>query len=259
MAANDIILNQRGVFPVYSGVDLLTSFTPSPATAPPPFPEGGLAFYEDAFGAYRVYQFRQNKHGSALTQYGLESKKLLTVSLTAGSTTTSLVTSAGISTTGLFTGALVTDATATVAGALPEGQVARIISTPTSSAATLDSNLPFGTTPGATDAMVVISPKIIKAAAGDTAGIVAGVVHVALADGDWGWLQLSGFCPRVVVKDSTAFTATHTIKAGTEVIDTNAAVTVSSITFGYVIAAVSGSQTGGKTTNCVLTLMPGVL
>lgn len=234
MTQGDTIYMERGVYPVYKG-DLLASFTPSPPGTPAGYPEATAAYIYDAYG-YRLFSYRQNRSGGAITTGSMNSNPRQAFTTITSPTPTSITKVGQFTTPNRWVNGLLTDTAD--GGNPPETQTARVLSH-TPDTLTLDPNLPFSVAPGVGASFELVAPKAIPSATGDLAFVSIGVsmAAVALQDGDWGWFQHQGYHPLVQHLAATAVARGNTVVSGAGVVADSAGTTVGTLTVGLQAAA----------------------
>lgn len=182
---------------------------------------GSVRVEVDALLGERVYKWVRNKSGGTLAIDSVAGWELRSeAAITAGANTDpkKIVRSAGTWVNGELNGFYVRvldDAGA--AGAAPEGESGRVLSNDTTTITLVDALTAPVTT---SDTFEILRPwHIIASADAMVAQEVAGVLMVALLDGDYGWVQCRGFHPSVnCVAAGTTLAAAAAVKAAAGIV-----------------------------------------
>lgn len=196
-------------------------------------PKGAVRWTFDPVFGYRGFQYvRFDQSGGATKDNICSYRGLISVTATGAGSTTS-VTAIGLTADILADGIIVCLDDAGAAGAVPEGENARIASN-TTTQINLDPNDAFSAATATSDTFRVLLPfAVVDAASGDTAATVAGVVMATQSQYSWGWVQFAGFHPTVsTVAAGTTITANRDLIASTNVV-TNGSTSAVELRVGY--------------------------
>lgn len=240
--ANDLVSHPGHILPM-GYADMQADHAPD-GLGRPIYAKGQLGLVRDEFGV-RILRYMHNKIGSASVAGGLYSRaaEIAVASITSG-TTLSITKTGGFTAGALIGRVMYYKTNNTSAGVAPEGESA-IIESNTADKLTLGSNRPLTATPNAGDAIQVHSLfDFIKSAAADLAVNVfgVGVATSGIADGNWGVLQVWGYCPDVKVRGA-AIAQNAAVVAHTEQVD-NGASSASKLWVGWAPEAIAATNSG---------------